>query len=92
MAYIYRTHHSVRSELTDQIFFYNSHDLQRKLDLYKHYFNEHRTHMGLNGNIPTYVANNTTSRVVNLNKYKWKQHCQGLVSLPRIETRDFYHY
>ena len=73
---------SVRNELTDQTFFFNSHDLQRKLDLYKQYFNEQRTHMGLNGNIPTHVANNTTSNVVNLNNYKWKQHCRGLVILP----------
>ena len=64
---------SIRQELTDQTFFYNSNDLQQKLDIYKHYFNEHRVHMGLHGNIPNHLSNNTTSRVVNLNNYRCKR-------------------
>jgi putative transposase len=73
---------SIRHELTDQAFFYNANDLQQKLDVYKQYFNEHRTHMGINGKTPNDVANNSTFSVVDLNNYRWKQYCRGLVNLP----------
>jgi len=63
---------SIRNELTDQIFFYHVSDLEHKLEQYQCYFNEHRTHMGLKGNIPIHLQNNTTQKVVNICQYQWQ--------------------
>ena len=43
---------TVRHEYTDQILFYNEQDLQRKLNDYASYYNEHRVHSSLNALSP----------------------------------------
>jgi putative transposase len=70
---------SIRQELLDQVFFWNSTDLQRKLDSYREYFNAHRTHTGRNGLPPAVQA---TRRLTNLAHFSWQLHCRGLFQLP----------
>ena len=71
-----------RNEVLDHSLFWTELDLQRKLDQFQEYFNDHRTHMGLGGNIPTQVSENKKTTVINLNNYRWKSHCRGLFQLP----------
>src|SRR5512132_4392979 len=40
---------SIRREFLDQMLFWTATDLEDKLVGFQHYYNEHRTHTGLNG-------------------------------------------
>lgn len=71
-----------RNEYLDRSLFWNSLDLQRKLDQFRDYFNEHRAHMGLQGKISNKVAENERSNVINLKNYRWQPHSRGLFQLP----------
>jgi len=71
-----------RNEILDRSLFWTASDLQCKLDEFQHYFNEYRTHMGLNGSIPNQISENKKSNVVNIKNYCWKKHCRGLFNLP----------
>ena len=42
---------TIRREHPDQVPFWNSLDLQRKLDEFKGYYNQHRTHTALPANV-----------------------------------------
>ena len=43
-------------ELLIRLFFWNTRDLQQKLDEYRDYFNEHRVHAGIDGDLPNQRA------------------------------------
>jgi len=73
---------SVRRELLDQTFFWNDRDLTKKLASYQAYYNQHRTHSSLEGQIPGEISDNTPSKIINLKNYCWKSHCRGLFQLP----------
>ena len=72
---------SVRRELLDQILFWNTNDLQNKLDEYQHYYNSKRGHCGIDGEPPLKNAGEKISDVISLDDYKWKKHCRGLFQL-----------
>lgn len=80
--FIERLIRSCRNETLDRTFFWNDNDLQRKLDQFQIYYNEHRTHMGLNGKIPHQKAENNNPAVIQINNYAWKAYCNGLFHLP----------
>ena len=71
-----------RNEVLDRIFFWNDIDLQRKLDEFQHYFNEHRTHIGISGKTPLQIAGNYKADIINIKKYSWKSLCRGLFQFP----------
>ena len=71
-----------RNELSDRSLFLTRADLQCKLDRFQCYFNEHRTHMGLQGDIPNLICENKKSNVIDIKHYRWKSHCRGLFQLP----------
>ncbi len=71
-----------RNELLDCTFFWTESDLQRKLDQFKQYFNEHRTHMGLQGRCPKDIDGIQKTNVIDINHFRWKSHCRGLFQLP----------
>jgi len=73
---------SIRAEVLNHSIFFNANDLERKLDHYKQYFNQHRTHMGINGKTPNQISENKKPNVIDLNNYRWKKHCHGLFHLP----------
>jgi hypothetical protein len=70
---------SVRREMLDLTFFWTVADLENKLQAYQRYYNEIRTLSGRDGATP---IDDSDRKVVNLNEYRWKQHCRGLFQLP----------
>jgi len=50
--YVERLIRSIRQELLDQVLFWNTLDLQRKLQQYQYYFNTHRSHQSLQAATP----------------------------------------
>ena len=73
---------TVRREYLDHMLFWNSLDLQRKLDEFKTYYNANRVHVSLEGQTPLDVATETKPDIVDLNNFRWASHCGGLVQLP----------
>ena len=74
---------SVRREYLDRLFFWNTRDLQRKLDQYRDYFNEHRVHAGIDGDLPNQRADEIEPRIASLENYSWDPHCNGLFQMPK---------
>jgi putative transposase len=73
---------SIRNELLDRTLFWNSRDLQRKLDSYKQYFNQYRSHLSLNMVTPNQKLCDTKNKPVLTEKYRWDFFCRGLFQLP----------
>ena len=71
-----------RNEVLDRSLFWTASDLQSKLDSFQHYFNEYRTHMGIDGNTPKLISENIKSNVIDIKYFRWKSHCRGLFQLP----------
>ncbi|WNO08947.1 integrase core domain-containing protein [Teredinibacter sp. KSP-S5-2] len=78
--FIERVIGTVRRELLDQTLFWNSQDLQRKLDQFKHYYNQHRCHSSTMERPPINCSKNT----LKLSDYSWESHCRGLFHLPSL--------
>jgi len=47
---------TIRREYLDQMLFWNTIDLERKLGDFQAYYNQHRTHSSLDGDMPAEVA------------------------------------
>ena len=73
---------TIRREYFDQVFFWNVLDLERKLGEFLSYFNQERTHTGLEGNTPSGRCDNVIASTVNLDSHRWQKHCNGLFELP----------
>ncbi len=73
---------TVRRELLDQMLFWNSLDLERKLGSFRDYYNESRVHSALGGQTPAEVSENRGRQPTNILKHRWKPHCGGLYQLP----------
>ena len=80
--YIERLISSIRRELLDKLLFWNANDLQNKLTLFQHYYNEERCHHGIGKKTPLTQAGEQSTNVISLNDYHWKKHCRGLFQLP----------
>lgn len=73
---------SVRRELLDQVFFWNTVDLERKLRGFQSYFNHSRTHASLDGKTPAEMSGSVVTRPATLRSFIWETHCGGLYELP----------
>jgi transposase InsO family protein len=73
---------TIRGEYLDRLFFWTTGDLERKLDLFKNYYNGARVHQGLFGNTPGEKAGRPTPQEADLENYRWQSHCHGLFELP----------
>ena len=73
---------TVRRELLDQTFFWNASDLEQKLAVFQHYYNQYRVHSSLDGNTPTEFPKNAKCGDANLLNFKWLPYCRGLFTLP----------
>ena len=73
---------TIRREHFDQVFFWNAVDLERKLNAFKVYFNEQRTHSGIEASTPAVKGGAAPDPVANLEEYRWQKHCGGLFQLP----------
>jgi hypothetical protein len=69
---------TVRREFLDQTPFWSTRDLERKLDLFKAYYNDARAHRPLLGQTP----NGSPRRTQPLDRLRWQRYCRGLFALP----------
>jgi transposase InsO family protein len=73
---------TIRREYLDQVFFWNVVDLERKLNLFKTYYNEQRTHAGIEASPPAVKGGAAPEPVASLERYRWQKQCGGLFQLP----------
>jgi transposase InsO family protein len=73
---------TIRREYLDRLFFWTVDDLERKLELFKNYYNSARVHQGLSGDTPGEKAGGPTPQAAGLENYRWQSHCHGLCELP----------
>ena len=73
---------TLRREHFDHVFFWNAVDLERKLNSFRTYYNEERTHTGIDASTPAVKGGDASAPVANLEQYRWQQHCGGLFQLP----------
>ena len=73
---------TIRREFLDQIFFWGSLDLERKLTSFKEYYNNYRVHSAIDGDTPIEHYNEIESEPINLKQYSWQKHCAGLFHTP----------
>ena len=73
---------SVRLELLNQVFFWNTVDLERKLRSFQLYFNQSRTHASLDGSTPAEETDGVDTHRATLENFTWEKHCGGLFELP----------
>ncbi len=73
---------TIRREYLDHALFWNASDLERKLEVFRHYYNAHRVHTSLDGDTPSETSGEAIIRRADLNQFRWKSHCRGLYQLP----------
>jgi len=73
---------TVRREYLDHVLVWNSTDLERKLEEFRHYYNDHRVHASLDGNTPTEASGYLSSTRADLHDFRWKTYCRDLVQVP----------
>ena len=73
---------TIRREFLDQVPFWTARDLERKLLLFKGYYNRDRVHRGLDGAPPDAQSGRTERKLARLDDFRWKTHCRGLFQLP----------
>ncbi len=73
---------TIRREYLDQVLLWSAPDLERKLLLFKEYYNRDRPHQGLDGIPPDGQSDITVRKAARLDDYRWKTHCRGLYQLP----------
>jgi putative transposase len=69
---------TIRREFLDQVPFWTSTDLERKLSDFMRYYNRERTHRALGGNLPVPSAR----AIANIHSVTWRSHCRGRYQLP----------
>jgi len=74
---------TIRREFLDHLMFWNARDLERKLEDFQHYYNQHRVHASLKGQTPAEGRGASPVKRAELNHFRWEKHCRGLVQLPR---------
>ena len=81
-AFVERLIGTIRREYLDRIWFWSQSDLERKLETYKTYYNQHRCHTGLPGVTPARRSGLPAPPIAHLNSYRWLEHCDGLFQTP----------
>ena len=73
---------TIRREYLDHLFFWNAHDLERKLEAFRQYYNQNRSHQSLDGDTPAIVSGGTQTQCADLSDYSWLSHCNGFSQTP----------
>ena len=73
---------TIRREFLDQVLIWNAVDLERKLEGFRTYYNDHRAHQSLNGNTPGERSGRRPPTRAVLDHYAWQHHCRGLFQMP----------
>jgi len=81
-AFVERLIGTIRREYLDRIWFWNQTDLERKLENYKVFYNQYRSHTGLAGVTPAQRSGTPPPPHVRFDSYCWRQHCNGLFQTP----------
>lgn len=69
---------TIRRELLDQVPFWTTRDLERKLGAFRGYYNRARCHRALDGHTPMPFRRSKERP----DSIQWKSHCRGLYQLP----------
>jgi putative transposase len=73
---------TIRREYLDHTLFWNEHDLMKKLNQFKTFYNHHRPHSSINGKSPGQVTDNCIKPILSIKKFSWKTHCNDMFQLP----------
>jgi len=73
---------TIRREYPDQVPFWSARDLERKLMLFKKYYNGDRVHRGLDGAPPDEKGGCSNHKIARLDDYRWEKRCRGVYQLP----------
>ena len=73
---------TIRSEFLDHVLFWNTRDLDRKLDEFRDFYNGHRVHASLGGDTPMEFSGETVINITDLYQFRWDTYCRGLFQLP----------
>jgi transposase InsO family protein len=73
---------TTRREFMDQVLFWNTRDLERKLADFTAYYNSARSHASLAGHTPVGFASGRPVARAEPDNVRWVSHCRGLVQLP----------
>jgi hypothetical protein len=73
---------TIRREFLDQVPFWSAVDLDRKLLLFRNYYNRDRVHRGLDRASPDEKGGITDRKIARLDDYRWEKCCRGLYQLP----------
>jgi transposase InsO family protein len=73
---------TIRREFLDHVLIWNVVDLERKLEEFRIYYNEHRAHQALNGRTPGERSGQPPPSPAVLARYAWRPHCRGLFQMP----------
>ena len=75
---------TIRRDYLDQVPFWNTIDLTRKLEAFQCYYSARRVHSSLGGAPPNSAAEKERPQIANLADYRWVTHCRGLYQLPLV--------
>ena len=73
---------TIRREYLDHVPFWNSLDLERKLNAFKNYYNSYRNHSSLEGTPPSDYGSTNNRLLADISYFSWKPHCNGLFQTP----------
>src|SRR5262245_39677076 len=65
---------TIRREFLDQVLIWNAVDLERKLEEFRNYYNDHRVHQSLDGRTPGERSGQPPSARAVLTRYAWWHH------------------
>ncbi len=81
-SFVERLIGAIRREYLDYVLFWNGADLERKLNMFKSYYNYHRVHASLDGRTPNQISTGTSQILAQLDRFAWMSHCRGLFHSP----------
>jgi putative transposase len=64
------------------VLIWNAVDLERKLEEFKTYYNDHRVHQSLCGHTPGERSGQPPPAHAVLDHFAWRSHCRGLFQMP----------
>jgi putative transposase len=73
---------TLRREFLDKVLFWNTRDLDKKLEEFRDFYNGHRVHASLDGDTPSEISGEADISRTDLHQFCWQTHCRGLFQLP----------
>jgi transposase InsO family protein len=73
---------TIRREFLDHVPIWNAVDLERKLEAFRIYYNDHRVHQSLDDALRETDVADRRPPLPYLARYTWRSHCRGLFQMP----------